>query len=65
LDQDEKPKSSGDQPGQGVVLVMTTIAKLLAQKQRLLERLHEDPGPHERKEIKRLLADAALNQLDE
>jgi hypothetical protein len=65
LDQDEKPKSSGDQPGQGVVLVMTTIAKLLAQKQRLLERLPEDPGPHERKEIERLLADAALNQLDE
>ena len=44
---------------------MTTIAKLLAQKQRLLERLREDPGPHERKEIERLLADAALNQLDE
>ena len=46
---------------------MTTIAKLLAQKQRLLERLQEDPGPREREEIERLLAeiDAALNQLDE
>jgi len=46
---------------------MTTIAELLAQKQRLLERLQEDPGPHEHEEIERLLAeiDAALNQLDE
>ena len=46
---------------------MTTIAKLLAQKQRLLERLQEDPGPHVREEIDRLLAeiDAELNQLDE
>ena len=47
--------------------IMTTIAKLLAQKQRLLERLQEDPGPHVREEIERLLAeiDAELNQLDE
>ena len=46
---------------------MTTIAKLLAQKQRLLERLQGDPGPHVREEIERLLAeiDAELNQLDE
>jgi hypothetical protein len=46
---------------------MTTIAKLLAQKQRLLERLQEDPGSHVREEIERLLAeiDAELNQLDE
>ena len=46
---------------------MTTIAKLLAQKQRLLERLQEDPGPHVREEIDRLLAeiDAELNQLDD
>jgi hypothetical protein len=46
---------------------MTTIAKLLAQKQRLLEQLQEDPGPHVREEIERLLAeiDAELNQLDE
>jgi hypothetical protein len=26
----------------------TTIAKLLAQKQQLLERLQEEPGPNER-----------------
>ena len=36
---------------------MTTAAKLLARKQSLLERLQENPGPHERYEIKRLLAD--------
>ena len=47
--------------------IITTVAKLLAQKQRLLERLQEDPSPHVREEIERLLAeiDAELNQLDE
>jgi hypothetical protein len=46
---------------------MTTAAKLLAQKQQLLERLQEDPGPNERAEIERLLEqiDTALNLLDE
>jgi hypothetical protein len=46
---------------------MTSAAKLLAQKQHLMERLHEDPGPHERDEIERLLAkiNAALNLLDQ
>jgi hypothetical protein len=46
---------------------MATLANLLARKQQLLERLHEGPGPHERDEIERLLAqiDAALNLLDE
>ena len=34
---------------------MTTAAKLLAQKQQLLERLQDDPGPNERAEIERLL----------
>jgi hypothetical protein len=34
----------------------TTLAKLLAQKQQLLERLQEDLGPNEREEIQRLLA---------
>jgi hypothetical protein len=34
----------------------TTLAKLLAQKQQLLERLQENPGPNEREEIQRLLA---------
>ncbi|WP_407181297.1 hypothetical protein [Bradyrhizobium sp. STM 3562] len=46
---------------------MTTLAKLLAQKQQLLDRLQADPGPHEREEIERLLAeiDEALRLLDE
>jgi hypothetical protein len=46
---------------------MTTAAKLLAQKQQLLERLQQDPGPNERAEIERLLEqiDTALNLLDE
>jgi hypothetical protein len=35
---------------------MSTIAKLLAQKGRLLERLESDPGPNEREEIQSLLA---------
>jgi hypothetical protein len=35
---------------------MTTLAKLLAQKQELIARLqHEDIGPEERDEIERLL----------
>ena len=48
-------------------ITMTTVGTLLAQKQQLLRRLQENPGPHERDEIERLLAqiDAALNQLDE
>jgi hypothetical protein len=46
---------------------MTTLAKLLEQKQELIERLHEDPGPEERDEIERLLGkiDTALDLLDE
>jgi hypothetical protein len=46
---------------------MTTLAKLLARKQQLLDRLREDPGPNERDEIERLLAeiDDALGLLDE
>jgi len=49
------------------VLAMTTIAKLLAQKQQLLEQLNEGAGPHEREEIERLLVEIedALNLLDE
>ncbi|UPK19153.1 hypothetical protein [Bradyrhizobium sp. 131] len=38
---------------------MSTIAKLLAQKERLLERLESDPGPNEREEIQSLLAKIA------
>jgi hypothetical protein len=33
---------------------MTTVAKLLARKQQLLQRLQEGPGSHERDEIERL-----------
>jgi hypothetical protein len=41
---------------------MTTLAKLLARKQRLLD-LQKNPGPHEHEEIERQLAeiDEALN----
>jgi hypothetical protein len=45
---------------------MSTIAKLLAQKQQLIERLAGDPGPNERQEIETLLAkvETALRLLD-
>ncbi|WP_407159976.1 hypothetical protein [Bradyrhizobium sp. STM 3557] len=45
---------------------MTTMAKLLAQKQQLVEQL-DAAGPHEREEIERLLEkiNAALEALDE
>src|SRR3954454_9457325 len=51
----------------GATITMTTVANLLARKQQLLDRLHEDPGSHERHEIERVLAqiDTALNFLDE
>ena len=46
---------------------MTTLAKLLAEKQRLIERLEQNPGEQEREEIGRQLEkiDTALNLLDE
>lgn len=46
---------------------MTMLAKLLARKRNLLDRLQEGPGPHEREEIERLLAeiDEALSLLRE
>jgi hypothetical protein len=46
---------------------MTTLAKLLAEKQQLVERLQEGPGQQEREEIERLLdkIDTALSFLDE
>jgi hypothetical protein len=46
---------------------LTTAANLLARKQQLLERLQEEPGPHERDELERLLVhiDAALNLLED
>jgi hypothetical protein len=45
---------------------MTSLERLLARKQQLVERLQQDPGAHERDEIERLLAeiDQALNLLD-
>jgi hypothetical protein len=45
---------------------MTKIAELLTQKQDLLSRLEEYPGPNEREEIERLLdkIDAELNAVD-
>jgi hypothetical protein len=45
---------------------MTTVAALLTQKQHLLSRLEEHPGPNERDEIERLLdkIDAELNAVD-
>jgi hypothetical protein len=46
---------------------MTTVAKLLARKRQLLDRLQQDPGLNERAEIERHLADidAALDLLEE
>lgn len=35
---------------------VSTVAKLLARKERLLEQLESNPGPNEREEIERLLA---------
>jgi hypothetical protein len=46
---------------------MTTItAQLLARKQKLLERLEQNPGVHERDDIERQLEqiDTELNLLD-
>jgi hypothetical protein len=45
----------------------TTMATLLAQKQELLERLEQNPGPNERAEIEQLLTkiDKALSFLDD
>ncbi|WP_369721287.1 hypothetical protein AB8Z38_30220 [Bradyrhizobium sp. LLZ17] len=45
---------------------MSTVAKLLAQKQQLMEQLENDPGPNEREEIEQILAkiETALSLLD-
>jgi hypothetical protein len=45
---------------------MTTLAKLLAQRRQLIERLQEDPGPEDREQIEQLLAkiDRSLDLLD-
>ena len=46
---------------------MTTIAKLHGRKQLLLERLQENPDPHERGETVRLLmqVETALDLVEE
>jgi hypothetical protein len=46
---------------------MSTTANLLARKRQLLDRLQEDPGPHERGQIERMLEqiDTALNRLED
>jgi hypothetical protein len=45
---------------------MTTLTKLLAEKQMLVERLQKKVGPEERDEIERLLEkiNAALDSLE-
>jgi hypothetical protein len=45
---------------------MSTIEKLLVQKQQLMEQLASEPGPNEREEIQRLLAkiETALSLLE-
>lgn len=45
---------------------MSTVAKLLAQKQQLMEQLEKNPGPNEREEIERILAkiETALSLLE-
>jgi hypothetical protein len=66
LDQGEEPAAPCDGSGHGVIQ-MTTLDKLLAQKQELIERLQqEDIGPEERDEIERLLEriEVALDLLD-
>jgi hypothetical protein len=44
-----------------------TVRRLLAQKQELLQRLEQTPGPNERAEIEQLLAkiNTALSLLDD
>ena len=45
----------------------TTLARLLAKKQELIERLQEDPGSEEREQIERVLeqVNAALDLLED
>ena len=46
--------------------MMPTVAEVLARKQQLVRRLHEEPRLNEQDEIARMLAgvNAMLNQLD-
>jgi hypothetical protein len=49
------------------IVRMTTAAKLLARKRQLIDRLHKNPEPGERRQIDRFLAkiDTALSFLEE
>jgi hypothetical protein len=53
--------------GPGKRDAMSTLATLLAQRRQLMERLEDAPGPREREEIARLLAeiDEAIGFLNE
>jgi hypothetical protein len=67
LGEGEQSRASCHGAGDGVIQ-MTPPAKLLSQKQELIERLQQgDIGPAERDEIGRLLEhiNAALDSLDE
>jgi hypothetical protein len=66
LGEGEEQNASGNDASDGVDLMTTTLTKLLEQKQQLVERLQEDPGPEERERIEQLLAkiNKALDLLD-
>jgi hypothetical protein len=65
LGEGKEQDASGDDASDGVYL-MTTLAKLLAEKLKLIEQLQEGPGPEERQQIEQLLAkiNRALDLLD-
>ena len=76
LDQGQEPETPRAGQGEGIFLMRkgpdgrgreTTVARLLARKQQILERPQENLSPEERDEIERQLAqiDTALNLLDE
>jgi hypothetical protein len=63
---EREPQASGDVASDGVVS-MSGVAKLLARKHELVERLHEDPDPEERDQIEHQLEqiNAVLNSLED
>jgi hypothetical protein len=56
-------KDAAAEHGEGA---MSTVAKLLARKERLLAQLESDPAPNEREEIERMFAqiETALSLLE-
>jgi hypothetical protein len=60
------PLGAAPSPSRIEGIAMSTIEKLLAQKQQLMEQLASEPGPNEREEIQRLLAkiETALTLLE-